>query len=806
MKYLPLLRNITLGNLLLAATFGLVALMPCAIAQTTSDETSLHFGGMGGIYLLAEPRAELWIEIEKIDLNRTGGKTHLRAILFSPDRRVIDEKWLADDGQDKGSGPGPVQRLRFSTQVPRKGVYGVNITVTTDRYGDNVAWGFKTNCARYLVETSRGHRDADHEEPLVLLSPDRSGDVCFQPGQGEFSIEATEVPEGMAAIAVFSPDGQEAGTLPVANGEANGTFDAGSAVSDRPWRMHLPQFAGRFHIDGVTRWTRDETFPDMSLWTPDENSWFPFHQYRWLLTPYSRIVYEQSNPEKTYTFQIHNNDAVAHDVALELEPAEGLAWDVELSHERVSVGAKESVPVALRYTLPDMGENWTCYVRATPLDHPGMTTYSTLELRRGAAPAANPIEMPLELEPYRHENAQFGYLPTYPLTNQVYFDLRNRPFVAGKNEVHLLRDGAWTTVDKAVDGKGEERAFTVSLSKVAFDDSNDAYLIGSMDGKPVLLHLPEDADVVDAAPIPGGGNFDIEQFSGHNTEADPPPFIRFTLTARDPKLIWRRVNDLHLFLPEKNADGRIEVGEPVLLSRKCIGSSSHSGIPSNVVSRDGKVHVAWGEATEPDEGAPGVPTYVGTYDRATGELSEPALVGYGPPANDIHNTPCITMDSEGYLHVLVGTHGQTFRYARSFEPNTAADGWTEPVETAPGLRQTYVGLVCDTSDTLHLVFRLWRENGPYFPASHYATLAYMSKPKDGAWSEPKVLVVSPFSEYSIFYHRLTINRAGALFLSYDYWSTFWFYRNDHPGSRRALMTSPDQGRTWKLADKVDLRR
>lgn len=779
--------------------------MPLAIAQTPSTETSVHFGGMGGIYLLAEPTAELWVEIEKIDLNRTGGETHLRAVLFGPDRRVIDEQWLADDGQDKGSGPGPAQRLRFSTQVPRKGVYGVNITVTTDRYGDNVAWGVKTNCARYLVETSRGHRDAPHEEPLVLLSPGRAGEVCFQPGAGEFAIEATGLPEGMAAITVYRPDGSEAGTLDAADGKANGTFDAGDAASERPWRMHLPQFAGQFHIDGVTRWTRDETFPDMSLWTPDENSWFPFHQYRWLLTPYNCQIYENANSDNTFTFHVRNNDIVPHDIAIAVEYAEGFAWDATLSDERVTVDAKESAPVTLRYSAPDAGDNWTCYVRATPVDNPEMSTYSTVELRRGEAPATQPIDMPLVLDPYRHENAQSGYLPHYPLDSQVYFDLRNRPYVAGENEAYLLRDGAWAAIDKAMDGAGEATPFTVTHSKVAFDSDNDAYLIGSMGGKPVLLHLPEDADLFDAAPIPGGGHFDIEQFSGHNAPADPPPLVRFTLTAKDPKIFWRRLNDLELFLPEKNADGKIEIGEPILLSRKCIGSSSHSGIPSSIVSRDGRVHVAWGEATEPDEEAPGVPTYVATYECATGELSEPALVGYGPPANDVHNTPCITMDSEGYLHVLVGTHGQTFRYARSLEPNTAAAGWSEAVEVGPGLRQTYVGLVCDPGDTLHCVFRLWREDTNYFPASHYATLAYMSKPKDGDWSEPKLLVVSAFSEYSVFYHRLTIDRAGALYLSYDYWSTFWFYRNDHPGDRRALMTSPDQGKTWKLAGMGDLR-
>ena len=67
-----------------------------------------------------------------------------------------------------------------------------------------------------------------------------------------------------------------------------------------------------------------------------------------------------------------------------------------------------------------------------------------------------------------------------------------------------------------------------------------------------------------------------------------------------------------------------------------------------------------------------------------------------------------------------------------------------------------------------------------------------------------MLVVSPCSEYGVFYHRLTIDRKGRLFLFYDYWSTFWFYRNDHSGTRRALLMSPDGRDTWKLAETKDL--
>ncbi|NLH98549.1 MAG: hypothetical protein GX446_03550, partial [Chthonomonadales bacterium] len=167
------------------------------------------------------------------------------------------------------------------------------------------------------------------------------------------------------------------------------------------------------------------------------------------------------------------------------------------------------------------------------------------------------------------------------------------------------------------------------------------------------------------------------------------------------------------------------------------------------------------------------------------------------------NTPSITMDSEGYLHVLVGTHGRPFQYVRSLVANEAGGGWTDPVLAGEGLGQTYIGFVCDGGGTLHTVFRLWRSGEPY-PNSSHATLAYQRKRPGQPWEEPRILIVAPFSEYSVFYHRLTIDRRGRLFLSYDYWSTHWFYRNDHYGSRRTLMMSPDGGESWKPARTDEL--
>jgi len=387
----------------------------------------------------------------------------------------------------------------------------------------------------------------------------------------------------------------------------------------------------------------------------------------------------------------------------------------------------------------------------------------------------------------------------------VYFDPENRPFIAATDGIYCYRDNAWHKASTA--GRGDTGAsipIRPSLTKVAFDSEGGVYTVGRSESAAVLLYSGDHGVSYTAWPIAGSGVFDIEQFSGHNTPDGPPPLVRFRKTSQDPKLIWRGLNDLELILPEKKSDGSIVIGEPVLISKLCIGLSAHSGIPSTIVSRGDKVHIAWGEATDPDEKVPGVPTFVVTYDRAQKKLGAPALVGYGPPANDVHNSPCITMDSKGFLHVLIGTHGRTFKYIRSLAPNTADKGWTEAEDVGPGLEQTYVGMICGPDDTIHLVFRLWLRNTRYFPSGYYANLAYMSKQPDEPWSEAKPLIVAPFSEYSIFYHRLTIDRRGALFLSYDYWSTFWFYRTDHRGNRRTLIMSPDGGRTWRLARGSDV--
>jgi len=92
------------------------------------------FGGCGGVYFLAEP-GELVVEVVKRDRNRRATTAELRAILVGPDRQVLQEASIPDDGEPVGKELGPVGRATLSTTVTRNGVYSLNITVSRDRYG-----------------------------------------------------------------------------------------------------------------------------------------------------------------------------------------------------------------------------------------------------------------------------------------------------------------------------------------------------------------------------------------------------------------------------------------------------------------------------------------------------------------------------------------------------------------------------------------------------------------------------------------------------------------------------------------------
>jgi len=160
-----------------------------------SDVTEIPWfiGGIGGAYLMVEP-GELEVEVFKRNWDARSGRTQLQAILVAPDREVLDSAEIPPSRETSEESLAPVQSVTLGARVDRPGIYALMITSRGNRYGLNLGWSLRTNAAGYLIETSRGHRDERHQEPLVLIHGDRPADVCFLPRPGEFEIEIEGLP------------------------------------------------------------------------------------------------------------------------------------------------------------------------------------------------------------------------------------------------------------------------------------------------------------------------------------------------------------------------------------------------------------------------------------------------------------------------------------------------------------------------------------------------------------------------------------------------------------------------------------
>ncbi len=462
---------------------------------------------------------------------------------------------------------------------------------------------------------------------------------------------------------------------------------------------------------------------------------------------------------------------------------------------------------------------------------------------RGAVPGADlappppEVTFPLALEPNREVDELFGYRPDYT-QNVPSFDSRNRPYIRSRTVdfnhtsfVHTWRDQGWDERDflgaiRAAypDFASVYRGAGWIGSRVVFDSEDRAYTIVNIQltgggHRNLLLYSEDYGESWEVHWLSNGGVFAMEHIAGHN-ELDGPPFLLLSRrSAGDHPGDWASYHEFYFIQP------RIEDGQLVVpgytenpINNNLISLGQHSGGASFSATRDGKTHFVWVEATE--EEVPGTPTYVATYDHASRSLGEPEFLAYAPPANNSHNRPGIVMDSEGYLHVVTGSHhGENFYYTRSLAPNDAYSGWTDPepvwdtgwtaISGEERGGQTYVALVCDPDDTLHLAFRHWRDADELFTpssGSYYAALAYQRKPKGGEWSEPRPLVLPERGRYSVYYHKLAIDRLGRLFLSFSYFDWELHEQVTDPNERywrRMVLVSGDGGDTWKPADNRD---
>ncbi len=786
--------------------------------------------GPVAVYLRPNP-GPLTITITKRDLNIYEGADTLTAVLADPQRRTLASVTLPDDGRQRSEGRNEkvqTETLRAECETP--GVYRLLFTGSGD-----LVYGFETDCARYVIQGG-----------VVLNDGAIGGKVYFKPPSGAIkgAAGAMHAP-GKQALPLLDAAGATVQTLDLTREDAkpadlfgersSGTYIAGQKIEvadgagDRTglWAFDIARMDVRIRVQGVNHWAFAR------------EAWFDATKSRWMLTPYSIVRHLNAGEKAVLTFQLRNSTGADGKFRLTargetglsvrvLEPASPVALKASgVQQVRVEVVAGSEVGAARRGLDPARRG----MLVAEHETDPDASAGAGIVIRGGEAPARRPLAMQIVLKPYQHENALFGYAPDY-MVNEVHFDPRNRPWIRQRDDgayvttgFTFLSENGWTERPfmDAVQTAFPDYAQTIFGggflgAKTAFDGQGGVYTllrIRLKNGRQTCVALfTADEGLTYSAHEFNATAFDIEQFTGHNRNEIPPPILGYRQTREHPAKFCG-YHDLELYLPARDGN-KLSLGKPVPVSDNCLGSCQHSGGPGSLATRDGKTHIVWGEVA-PDD-APGVPTYIATYDHAAKAMGKKVFLAYGPPVNDVHNVPAIALDSEGYLHVLSGAHGEPFKYLRSLKPNDAYSGFTEPepildagcvddTSDADGRgRQTYISLVCGRDSSLYTAYRQWRRNADeHHPGQSYAALSFQSKPKGKAWSRARPLVIPPLPGYSIYYHKLTIDRSGRLFLCYSLWSGEETYQDDFFGRypHSAILTSPDGGQTWKLAETRD---
>lgn len=222
-----------------------------------------------------------------------------------------------------------------------------------------------------------------------------------------------------------------------------------------------------------------------------------------------------------------------------------------------------------------------------------------------------------------------------------------------------------------------------------------------------------------------------------------------------------------------NADKPLQIK---LLSSAGSTRAARYNSSNKIVTFRNKTHIAWLDSVSK--------TMIATFDHESQKWSEAIHVGTG---QDNHGGPALACDSQGFLHLVFGPHGNSpFQHCRSLRPNDSSEWLT--LKTF-GSNATYPSLVCDSKDTLHIIYR-----GGKQPRQPYSML-YQSKPRDGSWTEPIALATYPagWNGYTHYHQSLTIARDDALHVAFN------IYYGD-----RALdvgyLKSIDRGKTWLQAN------
>ena len=461
----------------------------------------------------------------------------------------------------------------------------------------------------------------------------------------------------------------------------------------------------------------------------------------------------------------------------------------------------------------------------------GLTiTQATPEIKNGKRVYA-PIK---HQKYYKGERELFGYNPKFK-PGTVSFGPKNIPYIIGPGNKPIIqtldKNGEWINLDFGKDIKrqfphwnGYIRTDAFGNTRITFDSDGDAYLYlatgRSNLGKALLLYSKNQCRSWQVYKLPYLEHGRLEVNDTFNLKKFPPPILFYTIRNR-PK------GEMSMIIPKKNTDGTLSFSKPIIIAKNSMTCPPHSGGGNFCVSVNDHIHIIW--TTNKSIDGKGNTHYAATYSRKTKKLSKPVLVGssneYTNKA-DSHCLPVITVDSKGYLHVILGTHHSPFKYTRSNQPDSVA-GWIKPqLFGLPKKKKregsyTYPSINCDKFDNIHTVSR-------WAGYSYYFTLAYNKRTPDGKWHKQQLLVIPFCNMYGCWYHKVSIDRPGRLFVYYINYrnqlssKSLAAYNKKWPQDKvnlkpakraawdsnikphdPAILMSEDSGRRWFLATTPD---
>ncbi len=224
-----------------------------------------------------------------------------------------------------------------------------------------------------------------------------------------------------------------------------------------------------------------------------------------------------------------------------------------------------------------------------------------------------------------------------------------------------------------------------------------------------------------------------------------------------------------------------------LLSSSGSGRATAYTDSNKIISHQGKTHVTWLDT--PNEG---FRIKIRTLDQASGEWTEEVTVG---EADDNHGGPSLTIDAEGYLHIVYFSHHHPFRYQRSVRPNDASE-WGEIEQFGTDL--TYPTLLCAQDGTLILSARRSYEDKPW---EH----EQWKKAPGGKWTRHSTLIRSDHTNYSQYAASMVWGLDHkSLYLSFRIYQQPSYDTPPYWYTAFGVMMSPDEGETWTKVDGTPL--